>query len=505
MKPLFTLLCFVVGLTQSYSVSAQRLLSPKFLFRYNPEERALILHQKGVIAWKKGDIKKAEKYFSLADRTARERSRELEMYEFYVAAGKPRTALMHLERTQCGDACNGIDRVREAASFAMISSNLGEREKAVHYANVALKEYKTYHLKDSVLYSTLLNNYAIFLLFDQGLNGENKEEYRKISIRQLNAVLPIQLNRKTPEGHYKFIAKSDFLNADSCIRKAMAAYPGNCMAEYNHSILKEILSLKPSANGYIPDSLLLSFTTSDIPEECTSKDTINKFASLEETFVECSDLLLIMDYSGSMYSGNRFGLMMETVHHLIDTLPEAIRIGVLSVEGSCSQAPMLQIPPGSMTRNQLKEALSGKSPGGATPLNVRLEMAPKMFLKGGKRRMAMLLTDGLDACEGPARTCDMATQLKEYNIEVYVLTQLLEADENYLSLGVYSCLAANSNGKLLYLEEKSRARKKSVELNSALYNLPLRVKDLATGTITPFKPQPFVPVPLATNTTAYSK
>jgi Mg-chelatase subunit ChlD len=461
---LLLLLCLFFG-----QISAQSLESVKDMFRPK-EERAMIMHRKGVAEWKGGKIKKAKRYFAKAGKVSTEHSRECEMFDFYLEQGQLEKALVHLERSKCGDACDGIDKVREIASFGMIYGNLGKRDRAVENYGQALKLYKMYHLNEPELYSTLLNNYGVFLIYNQSGNGKNKTR------------------------NYRRMHQNDVNYADSFFQKAALINPSNCMAQFNLEVMGDLKGLSTNKNdGYLPDSVYKTAKFREIPNDCLPKDTVNKFLTIESEFVEASDLLIVMDFSGSM-EGTKFDLMMETVTHLLDTtvLPKPIRIGILSVDGSCSSVPMLKIAPGAKNRDELRAALAVARPSGPTPLNVRLDMAKNMFPKGGKNRMIMLLTDGVDVCEGPSRTCAIADELKSQNIQVMVLTQLLEGNESYLNYATYSCLAENTHGKLLYLETKQTSTKKSIDLLSTLYNLPLDMKHLQNGTMEPFKPKIFV-------------
>jgi tetratricopeptide (TPR) repeat protein len=201
----------------------------------------------------------------------------------------------------------------------------------------------------------------------------------------------------------------------------------------------------------IADSLFQSLDINLLPAE---------YNQMLEDLSDFEELTLVIDYSGSMEimigGQSRMTTAIELNTFLIKALPPKIKIGAVSVGGSCGQVPFINFPVGS-SRLDLLNAIQRPTNGG-TPLNGVLRSTPTLFSKQAKKKAIVLSSDGLDGCDSD-NICAIAQFLKESDIQVNVVSFLLEG--NY-ETGGYRCLTELTTGSFLGPDKEGTIKKRTM-------------------------------------------
>jgi Uncharacterized protein containing a von Willebrand factor type A (vWA) domain len=119
-----------------------------------------------------------------------------------------------------------------------------------------------------------------------------------------------------------------------------------------------------------------------------------KARSLASGKIPPSNLVLLIDVSGSMYGPNRLGLVKASMTLLVNNLRDEDRVAIVVYAGSAGE--VLPSTPGS-DKQKIREALdaleSGGSTAGGAGIALAYKIAEKNFVKGGNNRV-VLCTDG---------------------------------------------------------------------------------------------------------------
>ena len=140
-----------------------------------------------------------------------------------------------------------------------------------------------------------------------------------------------------------------------------------------------------------------------------------------------SRILFIFDASNSMagqWDGERkIDLAREILFEMIDTLEQKDKVELaLRVYGHQSPVPpqdcsdtRLEVPFGRMNAAKIRQTLDGIQPKGTTPIARSLAQAPEDFPPCGScRNIIMLITDGIEACDGDP--CQVSLDLQKKGI-----------------------------------------------------------------------------------------
>lgn len=183
-----------------------------------------------------------------------------------------------------------------------------------------------------------------------------------------------------------------------------------------------------------------------------------------------SNLVFLVDVSGSMDMPNRLPLLKSAFKLLVDNLREKDTVSIV-VYGS---AVGVWLPPTSgKEKEKIRKSIEELFPGGSTPgesgIRSAYRLAKSQFIKGGNNRV-ILATDG-DFNVGQASEDELdklVTQHQQYGI---YLTCLGVGMGNYKDSKL-EVLAKKGNGNFAYLDNESEAEKVLVkELTQTLYTV----------------------------------
>lgn len=174
-----------------------------------------------------------------------------------------------------------------------------------------------------------------------------------------------------------------------------------------------------------------------------------------------SNLVFLIDVSGSMYDENKLPLLKQAFGMLIDNLGEKDRVTIVTY--ASSNDVVLEGVPGS-EKDTILDALNGLEAGGSTNggegIITAYALAEKYFIKGGNNRI-ILATDG-DLNVGITSESELHDLVEEKRESGVFLSVLGFGMGNYSDTNMET-LADYGNGNYAYIDSVSEARKVLVE------------------------------------------
>ena len=188
-----------------------------------------------------------------------------------------------------------------------------------------------------------------------------------------------------------------------------------------------------------------------------------------------SNLVFLLDVSGSMSSANKLPLLKKSIKLLVEQLREEDRVSIVVYAGSAGL--ILDKAKGS-EKKKILDALEKLSAGGTTAGGEGIELAYKTaleaFIHGGNNRV-ILATDG-DFNIGKSSQRDLETLIEEKRNDGVFLTVLGFGMGNFKDNKVET-LADKGNGNYAYIDSLLEAKKVLVtEMGSTLYTVAKDVK-----------------------------
>ena len=188
-----------------------------------------------------------------------------------------------------------------------------------------------------------------------------------------------------------------------------------------------------------------------------------------------SNLVFLIDSSGSMASYNKLPLVQTAFSMLTDTLTENDRISIVTYAGSSET--VLEGASGD-DKDEITEALGSIMASGGTNgeggIETAYALAEKYFIEGGNNRV-ILATDG-DLNIGKCSE-DELTKLIEKKRESGVYLSVLGFGTGNIKDNKMEALADNGNGNYSYIDSVSEARRVLVEeMGGTLFTIAKDVK-----------------------------
>jgi Ca-activated chloride channel family protein len=188
-----------------------------------------------------------------------------------------------------------------------------------------------------------------------------------------------------------------------------------------------------------------------------------------------SNLVFLIDVSGSMEAPNKLPLLVSSLRLLTDNLRDQDKVAIVVYAGNSG----LVLPSTSGDNKQaIKDALSKLSAGGSTAGGAGIKLAYKVasenFINGGNNRI-ILATDG-DFNIGASSDADMQTLIEEKRKSGVFLTVLGFGMGNYKDSKM-EVLADKGNGNYAYIDDINEARKVLInEFGGTLFTVAKDVK-----------------------------
>ncbi|RYG16493.1 MAG: DUF3520 domain-containing protein [Chitinophagaceae bacterium] len=188
-----------------------------------------------------------------------------------------------------------------------------------------------------------------------------------------------------------------------------------------------------------------------------------------------SNLVFLIDVSGSMNAANKLPLLVSSLKLLADQLRDKDKVAIVVYAGS--SGVVLPATSGE-NKTAIKDALNKLSAGGSTAGGAGLELAYKVatenFIKGGNNRI-ILATDG-DFNVGQSSDSEMQRLIEEKRKSGVFLTVLGYGMGNYKDSKMET-LADKGNGNYAYIDNITEAKKVLVnEFGGTLFTVAKDVK-----------------------------
>lgn len=187
-----------------------------------------------------------------------------------------------------------------------------------------------------------------------------------------------------------------------------------------------------------------------------------------------SNLVFLIDTSGSMYSYNKLPLVKQALSMLLDNLGENDRISIVTY---ASGTGVVLEPTPATEKERILEVISGLrahgSTAGASGINLAYEQAEKYMTDGNNR--IILCTDG-DFNVGISSEGDLEKLISEKRESGIYLSVLGFGMGNYKD-NKMETLADNGNGNYAYIDNLREAKKVLVdEMSKTIYTIAKDVK-----------------------------
>jgi Ca-activated chloride channel family protein len=188
-----------------------------------------------------------------------------------------------------------------------------------------------------------------------------------------------------------------------------------------------------------------------------------------------SNLVFLLDVSGSMSAPNKLPLVQQSINLLVDRLRVEDRVAIVVYAGSAGL--VLPSTPGSdkaTIRGAVDRLRAGGSTAGGAGIRLAYDVAKQNFIKGGNNRV-ILATDG-DFNVGESNDGALTRLIEERREEGTFLTVLGFGYDN-LNDQMMEQLADKGNGNYAYIDNLLEAKKMfGTELTSTIYTVAKDVK-----------------------------
>jgi len=170
-----------------------------------------------------------------------------------------------------------------------------------------------------------------------------------------------------------------------------------------------------------------------------------------------SNLVFLIDVSGSMDKPNRLPLLQSGFRLLINNLRPIDTVSVITYGGGVA---MVLAPTGGQHKDLIKKAIDSLSAGGDTPgsgaIQLAYETAKKNFIEGGNNRV-IIATDG-DFNVGQSSEKELEDLITRYQMSGVYLTCLGVGMGNYKDSKLET-LSKKGNGNFAYIDQIREAEK----------------------------------------------
>lgn len=225
------------------------------------------------------------------------------------------------------------------------------------------------------------------------------------------------------------------------------------------------------------DPFAIQMEISDCPWSTESKIVMIALQGkdIDYSKTDPSNLVFLVDVSGSMNSENRLPLVKKSLNYLVDNLRPEDKIAVVVYAGAAGL--VLPSTPASQ-KEKIKEALNKLEAGGSTAGGEGIQLAYKVaaenFIEGGNNRV-ILCTDG-DFNVGVSSDAEMTRLIEEKRESGVFITICGFGMGNYKDSKI-EAISNNGNGNYYYIDQEKEAKKVfGADLKGTLFTIAKDVK-----------------------------
>jgi Mg-chelatase subunit ChlD len=396
-------------------------------------------YSKGIAFLKRGKDQKALTYFKKAlKEEIRHDAACLMVIKIYLGKNQPKQAVFYL---------NHLSTIQATSN----QRNL-ERNYYLAFNNILNNQHE---VARDLLKQTVID-----------IHKNQKLDYHLLA-RAYNALgyLDVVENQDNGNGTKMLVHERHLRNARYLFEEALRYRPSNPTAATNYNRVNTALQLPPNTIEPYPIHSISTTSATASPQmvAATRQTAIEEewlpteIHWMIDDFSDYDELLFMIDASGSMRVPSemdtrvsRFDWMKNLTYHMLTSIQEKTKIGVIAVGGECGDRPPMQRSTAT-ARFLLFDIVKNLAADGQTPVNTAMELAPALFGNKGGRKAILFITDGMESCE-PERTCELSAYLGQQGIEVHILSFLDESQaiEEYVS---YTCMAESTSGSLRGVDE----------------------------------------------------
>jgi Ca-activated chloride channel homolog len=304
---------------------------------------------------------------------------------------------------------------------------------------------------------------------DQGAQGFNTEEYNRINENEFKDVtqnplstFSIDVDKAAYGNLRRFLMDSQLPPPDAVrIEELVNYFP------YPYP--------DPDAQSKHPFSITTELVTSPWNPEASLLLIGIQGKRLDYKNLKPSNLVFLIDTSGSMGDENKLPLLQKSLGMLVKGLSQRDKIAIVAYAGSAGL--VLDSTPASEQKailDSLNKLSSGGSTAGAEGITLAYEVAKRNYIPGGNNRV-ILCTDG-DFNVGTSSTSDLTRMMDERRKEDVYLTICGFGMGNYKD-GRMEEISKAGNGNYFYIDSIKEAEKVFVkEMRANMFTIAKDVK-----------------------------
>ena len=225
------------------------------------------------------------------------------------------------------------------------------------------------------------------------------------------------------------------------------------------------------------DPFAINYEMSECPWNTESKLVMIGLQGKDIDYSEAaaSNLVFLIDVSGSMSDQNKLPLVISSLNTLVDNLNEKDRVALVVYAGAAGEVlPSTPYNQKSTIKNALNNLQAGGSTAGGAGIKLAYEIAVKNLIPGGNNRV-ILCTDG-DFNVGASSDAEM-TRLIEEKRKTGVFVSICGFGMGNYKDSKMEKIADNGNGAYYYIDSEKEAKKVfTTDMRGTLFTIAKDVK-----------------------------
>jgi tetratricopeptide (TPR) repeat protein len=386
--------------------------------------------------------------------------------------GKYPDAIELLYRTKYSIRTNNSKAHLDAWLGLMYAYNKDFRKSQSSF-NLSLHKFKKEKTVSSEMIANLFNNMGCLNLFNSAVECTPPENlhfsFKLADLRE--SIFYLELAKRYNASDSVILSNLNYLKRFDINNNNQQFVPNcpNCSI-ITFNLSDTVKKPEPKEVDFSPSSDLMARLV----------DGINKLVNYLKKY---DQIVFIIDYSGYMTTidnivvddikiqQSRYDIMIYSINRIFKELLPENKIGAISVGNDCYSAPLISYSINDpANKSDILRSIQALDPYGPTPLNRIFQRSGRLFSDQKKDKKAIvLLSDGVNTCGGSEfDICSLSKRFTNQGIDIFVLSYLLENNENFLAYAVYNCV---SNKELFGITNSLELEDKNIDVNTNIYPL----------------------------------